>query len=474
MINIEIIFLFVLCFNYRTLIAGEEIEEDALQMKITNILTNNVSFGGFLFLETDGIIFPNNNLDDDTRLNLSIINDEDKKTYSLICFFANIGEIPLYLGAGKIACSINSQNIIKLGKYHLYRIEDDKSNEIYKYITIVPSLLNKSFNIIDGEEFYFYLKTPRRFEFSSETDSRTIKFFNFESSMKDEVIYLEDIPVTCQSLGFRMNCLILAKDFPQDKKFQSLNIYIKDSHGNKKRNYFAYPLYIFLDYVGKKNLKIKVTKQLTNSLTEKDFIVLETSDNTLENVIYSNTGFKLKVKNEDSNYIGELLCGFHKHPGENTKIFCNAEDGLEDGNYIFEEYISQGPLEDEDYRISSNYNVAIPSFKLNGRFIYSSNHGFDEFVFDSLFREKIYLNYKNKGEILFIALNVEHYEGNHDYYLGNSKLECFQMIKDNIFFKIPSTNFEKSGIYYFEKKNFLGERQRIYLVPPFEVIFSWD
>ena len=194
----------------------------------------------------------------------------------------------------------------------------------------------------------------------------------------------------------------------------------------------------------------------------------------MENVIYSKEGFNLRVQNEESNNIGELFCGFHKHPGENTKIYCEVEKKLEDWYYTFEEYISEGPLEGEKHIISLNYNVVIPSFKLNGRFIYSSNHGSDEHIFDILFRDKIYLNYKNKGEILIIALYAEHYEGYYEYFLGNSKLESFFIGENNLAFKIPSINFEKSGIYYFEKKNFLGERQRIYMVPPFEVIFSWD
>ena len=196
----------------------------------------------------------------------------------------------------------------------------------------------------------------------------------FDSVVKDIIIYLEDIPISCQASGHRMTCNISAYDLPQENRFQSLNVYIKDSNGNKKYNYFVYPIDILLYYVKKKTLKIKVTKFLSKSVVTGDNIVFDTSDKTLGNVLYSKVGFHLKIRNQDvPSYTIKLVCGFHKHPGENTKVFCNTSTGiLEDGIYYIDEYISEGPIEDEMDKISANYQIVVPTFVSNGKFLYST------------------------------------------------------------------------------------------------------
>ena len=59
------------------------------------------------------------------------------------------------------------------------------------------------------------------------------------------------------------------------------------------------PINLILDYIEKKTLKIKVSKLLTNCLLENDWIIFDTSDNTLGNVLFSSNGFYLKVKKVD-------------------------------------------------------------------------------------------------------------------------------------------------------------------------------
>ena len=466
----KIIFLFILFFNFINMQ-----EEGEIDVKITNIISKDVAFGGYLFLETDGITIPSTSLNQENIFDLSIINDEDKNIYSLMCFFYKFNE-DFYKGTANIACYISQQKSMKPGKYHLYPLINKMSFLFFEiYIAnILPFNFSESFNIIDATEFYFYSLKKNELSFYYDTSSKTVKFDLFENSIKDIEIYLEETPISCQTSVYRMNCIISAKELPQDKRYQSLNVYIKDSKGNKKKNYFIYPIDIILNYIQKQTLKIKVSKSLNNCLTKYDFIALETSDTTLGNVIYSKQGFYLKVKNEDSNKVSNLFCNFHKHPGENTKIFCEVEDDLEDGFYSFEEYLSEGPLEDEDDRISPYYNIVIPSFKLNSRFIYSSNYGFDERIYDAQFREKIFLNYKNEGEILNITLNQENYEGKNEYFLGKNKLECFDIGNNIMSCEVPANNFEKSGIYYFENINLLKERERLFMIPPFEVSFSWD
>ena len=86
---------------------------------------------------------------------LSLINNEDKSIHSLMFFFHKFFNI---YGPAKIACHIySSKTHINLGKYHLYPLEQTKSflfDEIY-IANILPFNKLQSFNIIEGEEFYF-------------------------------------------------------------------------------------------------------------------------------------------------------------------------------------------------------------------------------------------------------------------------------------------------------------------------------
>ena len=53
------------------------------------------------------------------------------------------------------------------------------------------------------------------------------------------------------------------------------------------------------------------------------YIAFDTLDQAFENIIFSKEGFNLKLRKENSDLkVINLLCGFHKHQGENTKIFC--------------------------------------------------------------------------------------------------------------------------------------------------------
>ena len=461
-----IILVIIICLNYIHLQ-----EESEFNITITKIISKNISSGGYLFLETDGILIHSTSFNQENIFDLSIISDEDKSIFSLLCFFYKYER---FIGPAMIACEINSQ---KKGKYHLKSLENTKSflfSEIY-IVNILPFNFGESFNIIEGYEFYFYTLKKNSLDFYNNVETKTIKFEFYAQISKEITFYLEDIPITCEASRSKMICPISAKDFPQDNRFQSLNVYIKDSQGNKKKNYFVYPIEIILNYIEKKTLKIKVSKTLTKCLTDNDFIVFDTSDNFLENVIFSKEGFYLKIKKEnDDSDIKQLICGFHKHPGETTKILCKKQENLEDGFYYFEEYISEGPLEDEDNRISPNYNIIIPTFKSNSKFIYSSKIRDDERIYDTQLRDKIELSFRNKNEILNITLNHEYYEGKNKYFLGNSQIKCSIIDNDFITCGIQGISFENSGIYYIEKMNFLGEKERLHILPPVLVTLLWD
>ena len=270
-----------------------------------------------------------------------------------------------------------------------------------------------------------------------------------------------------------MKCNISTHDLPQENRFQSLNVYIKDSNGNKKHNYFVYPIDILLYYVKKKTLKIKVTKLLSKSAVLGEHIVFDTSDNTLGNVLYSKEGFHLNIKSQDASFNKiKLICSFHKHPGENTKVFCDTSAGiLEDGIYYIDEYISEGPIEDEMDKISANYQIVVPTFASNEKFLYSINYANEDNIFDLEFREKIVLDFKNKEEVLNITLNHENYNDQYKYFLGNSELKCYVYNIEYIICQIQGNSFEKSGKYYIEKLNYFEDKERLYSLPPVEVNF---
>ena len=450
------------------------LQEGEFQVKITNILSKDISYGGYLFLETDGDLVPAMSFNQENIFDLSIINDIDKSIYQLMCFFHKFEK---FYGPARIACEVSYPKV-KPGKYHLLPLEKVYSflfGEIY-IMNILPFNLNNSFNIIEGNELYFYSLKKIKLSFFNIYNYTSFSFDLYDYVVKDIIIYLEDIPVSCQASGHRMTCNISAYDLPQENRFQSLNVYIKDSNGNKKYNYLVYPIDILLYYVKKKTLKIKVTKLLSKSVVEGDKIVFDTSDKTLGNVLNSQKGFHLDIRSQDEPFnIIQIVCSFHKHPGENTKVFCDTSSGInEDGIYYIDEYISEGPIEDDMDKISANYQIIVLTFVSNGKLLYSSNssnYSSKENIFDLEFREKIVLDFKNKEEVLNITLNHENFHELYKYYLGNSELKCYEYTEEYIICQIQGNSFEKSGVYYIEKLNYFEEKERLYSLPPVEVNF---
>ena len=453
----------IICFKYIYLKVEEE--QNYFEIKITKILSDDIPIGGSLLLQTEGIAL----MIESKEFSLSITKEEDKSQYPISCIFYQFDEI-LYNGKDIIACKINSDNSIQKGKYYLSLEKEMIIEE--QNIKILPFNLNNSFNIVEGEELIPYSKNILTEKFSSNTDSTIIKFSLFEdATLKETTIYFDDIEFKCETSGKRVRCPVAASNFPQDKRFQTFSVYYIDSQGNKKKNYLTLPIEITLGYLEKKPLNIEVSNLLTNCLTNHGFIVFDTTDKTLENVLFSKNGFYLNVKKENSDsQANKLICNFHKISGENTKILCEKYNDFEDGTYNIEEYISEGPIEDDEDRISKSYEIVVPNFYIKGKFVYSyKEDNNDELIFDNLLREKIYLDYENKEEVQYIFLYVERYNGLNKYILGNSELESELYAKDYIRFKVPKSNFQKSGIYYFEKINAINEKERLYILPPIEV-----
>ena len=467
-----LLFLIFIFFNY---INSED--ERTFDIRITKIISQNVSSSGFLFLETNGtsVYFTKR-----SYFNLTIISDEDNTTYLLPCHFYKLDKKSKIIeNTAMITCEIYSQENITLGKYHLEPLESTMTFLLEEFFTIniIPFNIDDSFNIITGEDLYFYYsKSIELIKVSSIDQTLKMTFYLFEKITKDITIYLEDIPITCPASDHELKCHIPVSVFPQDIRFHTLNVYIKDSQGNKLRNYFIPSIEVLLKYVEKKPLEIQVSTLLTNCLTKNNFIVFDTFDNTLDNIFSSiSDDFNLKIRQDPYSRTEELSCGFHKHPGETTKIICLSGGNLEDGPYYFEEYISEGPLYDSHDEISHIYSITIKNFKSNSRFIYKSIRD-NDVIFDPYLREKYELTFKNKDEILNITLyNNYNKEEENKYFLGNSQIKFYIIDKEyNINCGIEANSFENSGIYYFEKLNFLGEKERIYLLPPVEVTLLYE
>ena len=461
-------FFLIICFNFIDLKLEEEVQIYS-NISITNIISKEVSIGGYLLLQTEGILILGHNKD---KFPLLITKDDDKSQYSLQCFFYQFEDY--IIGKDTIVCKIQSDTSIQTGKYYLSQSENemiiDETN-----IKILPYNIIDSFNIIDIQELNIYSLRKLTLSFSSNTDSDSLKFNIFEEVPYHETsVYFDDLEFKCVVTGKRVKCPISASVFPQDKRFQSYNVYYKDSKGNKKKSILARPIEVTLEYIQKKNLKIKVTKLLTNCLIKHDYIVFDTTDETLENLLFSSSGFYLDVKKENfDSENNKLLCNFHKIPKDTTKIFCEASGRFEDGTYTIDQYISEGPIEDDRDSISSNYQIIIPTFFVNSQFVYSSKEEDNtEKVFDNQLREKIYLKYENGEEYQYIILNFNRDVISNKYFLGNSEIESEVLFSNFIKFKIPRSNFEKSGIYYFEKINAINEKERLYLLPPIEVTIS--
>ena len=204
-----LLFLIFIFFNY---INSED--ERTFDIRITKIISQNVSSSGFLFLETNGtsVYFTKR-----SYFNLTIISDEDNTTYLLPCHFYKLDKKSKIIeNTAMITCEIYSQENITLGKYHLEPLESTMTflfDEIY-IINILPFNIDESFNIIEGEDLYFCSESIKPLYFSSNIQSKKISFDLFEKITKGEItIYLEDIPITCQASGRDLDCQISASVF---------------------------------------------------------------------------------------------------------------------------------------------------------------------------------------------------------------------------------------------------------------------
>ena len=87
-------------------------------------------------------------------------------------------------------------------------------------INILPFNISESFNIIKGEELYFYTTSKDSYKFPSIFDSKTMKFIFFDISKEIITVYFEYSPITCQAHNHHsLECPISANELPQDVRF---------------------------------------------------------------------------------------------------------------------------------------------------------------------------------------------------------------------------------------------------------------
>ena len=76
------VFIFILFLSFSFI----NLQEGEYQVKITNILSKDIAYGGYLFLETDGDLVTAMTFNQENIFALSIINDQDKSISRLTCF----------------------------------------------------------------------------------------------------------------------------------------------------------------------------------------------------------------------------------------------------------------------------------------------------------------------------------------------------------------------------------------------------
>ena len=474
--KVNIFICAIILLNFINLVKSDFI----YNITIKAVINTKVASNGYLVLATDGNVFTlKSTYRIYERFGLSIKNIDTNEIKGIPCFFYQF--IETNSGPARIVCDIIN---IKPGFYMVNPTKTETQtvlNGRYK-ISISPINIPQKIEIFEGYEYYFYDQDEIDEEFETKSDTKTIKFNLFKSINTQNInIYLSSVIVPCLASGFNMSCTLRAKDFPQTRRFSTHSAYFTDSAGNKKPNLLVKPIEITLKYLPLETIRMSVTKLLTTCLSYSNYIVLDTDNNSLENMYFSHDGFQLKMNNVKYSVQRTLYCKFHKHPGENTKIFCDNVDDKDDfdtddhtqpgavestpsGDYTLDYYSGTNYIKDDD--ISPIHQIYINNFKLNDQFYFASNIGNynKEKLFDLYFREKISLSFKSKDEIQNLVLYVDDHNGRTQYYLGGILLT--HTVTDTfLIFRVPASSYS-TGLYYLQRMNTCNKLERIYTLPP--------
>lgn len=227
----------------------------AFNMQITKILSPKVASDGYLVLGAAGLRFPLK-FKGTRTFSLSVENISTNITTAtkLKCYFFQFEH--LNAREPNFACRTNN---LPEGIYRLVpETENIQIPLTYYELYINPFDLQDTFEVTPGKEVYFYDEDDKDEEFESSREKESIDFDLFELTTYDAQIPMilenseKSLRVLCHPDDYRLNeieCPLRASDFPQTSRFQTYDVFIEDSEGNKKFNYFVLPVTINLYYL---------------------------------------------------------------------------------------------------------------------------------------------------------------------------------------------------------------------------------
>ena len=233
--------LFLYLFALSLLLANAQ-----YNVQITKILTEKVASDGMLILDTTGLNVPlrMKGRPNPNQFTLTLNNEADNSKTTLYCFIYQF-EHP-YSEPAKVGCRTRG---LTPGRYSISPLATEiRFNVNYRtQVTLLSFNIAGSFEVTEGQETYFYEYDDNAEDFDRPNEYEDIDFDLFEIVGGSTEIYFDDIPVQCYLSSYKIRCSITPNMFPHTS-FASYNVYIKDSLGNKKRNYFVLPVTIVFKY----------------------------------------------------------------------------------------------------------------------------------------------------------------------------------------------------------------------------------
>ena len=226
------------------------LSKSQFRVNVTQILSPKVASNGYLVLGVEGLKFPLSNKGGPKTFPLSVINQNTNRTESLNCYFFVFDHV--YQRQPRIACRTLG---LEKGLYSLAPSDEINFVANRYNVFINPFRLPDLFEVTSGNEEYFYDEDDDYETFDFPWSKDDLDFTSFEQLADSFTIYLQDdynsIPILCHP-GIRLNrieCPVYAADLPQDRQYQTYEIYIEDSLGNKKKNEFVLPVNFNLLYL---------------------------------------------------------------------------------------------------------------------------------------------------------------------------------------------------------------------------------
>ena len=210
----------------------------------TNLLTPKVASDGFLILDTKGLTFPlrMKNLPRQDQFKLTVTNTASNANTKLSCFLYQFENS--YYSSAKIGCRTRG---LTPGKYTLAPLTNTLTfTPVRNPVVLQTFNIPDTFEVTKGKELYFYEYDDNDEDFDRPSDVEDIDFDLFEPASGNHQIYFENVEVNCSAIRYELKCRLTPNMFSRSKS--SYNVFIKDSLGNKKRNYFVLPVTIIYKY----------------------------------------------------------------------------------------------------------------------------------------------------------------------------------------------------------------------------------